>query len=75
MSKLYLDKLDGNISNDFWADKNNEWALEHARIMQHIDAHAKANINYMREGSELLELLENLYTQYIQLEVAEKQKC
>lgn len=74
MSKLYLDKLDGNITNDFWADKNNEWTLEHARIMQEIDAHSKANINYMRQGGELLELLENLYLQYIQLDNDEKQK-
>lgn len=74
MSKLYLDKLDGNITDDFWAEKNNEWTLEHAAILQKIDAHSKANINYMRQGSELLELLENLYLQYIQLDECEKQK-
>lgn len=74
MSKLYLDKLDGNVTDDFWAEKNNEWTLEHAAILQKIDAHSKANINYMRQGSELLELLENLYLQYIQLDECEKQK-
>lgn len=74
ISKIYLDKLDGLIDDEFWAEKNNEWRLEHARILQDIKAHDKASINYMQQGVKLVELLENLYTQYIQLESREKAK-
>ncbi|MCD7779749.1 MAG: hypothetical protein LUH05_03660 [Candidatus Gastranaerophilales bacterium] len=74
LSKIYLDKLDGNITEEFWQDKNNEWTLEHAGIMQKLDAYERANVNYMKQASELLELLENLYTQYIQFSDAEKTK-
>jgi len=74
LSKIYIDKLDGIIDNDFWAEKNNEWTLEHAKILQEINAHEKANINYMQQGVKFLELLENLYSQYIQLKTEEKSK-
>ena len=74
ISKIYLDKLDGLIDDKFWAEKNNEWTLEQARILQDIKAHDKASINYMQQGVKLVELLENLYTQYIQLETEEKVK-
>ena len=74
ISKIYLDKLDGLIDDEFWAEKNNEWRLEHARILQDIKAQTRASINYMQQGVKLVELLENLYTQYIQLESSEKAK-
>ena len=72
LSKIYLDKLDGVITQDFWQERHNEWTLEHAKVMQLIQAHSAANANYMAEASELVELLENLYSRYIQLNADEK---
>ena len=74
LSKIYVDKLDGKISEDFWVEKNNEWTLEHAKILREIEAHSKANVNYMAQGANLVELLENLYTHYIELDDTEKTK-
>lgn len=74
MSKIYIDKLDGNITEDFWAEKHNEWTLEHAKVLQEIEAHSRANVNYLRQGAELVELLENLYTHYLGLDDTEKTK-
>ena len=67
LSKIYIDKLDGKITDEFWEEKHNEWTMEHAKVLQMIEAHAKAEHNYMVEGAKLVELLENLYSRYIQL--------
>ena len=32
LSKIYLDKLDGVITQDFLQEKHNEWTLEHAKF-------------------------------------------
>ena len=67
LSKIYIDKLDGKITDEFWEEKHNEWTMEHAKVLQMIEAHAKADYNYTAEGARLVELLENLYSRYIQL--------
>ena len=74
LSKIYLDKLDGKITEEFWQNKNNEWTLEHAAIRQKLEAFEKANVNYMQQADSLVELLENLYTSYLQLPNSEKTK-
>lgn len=74
ISRLYTDKLDGVIEKEFWQEKDNEWRYELARLSSKIEAHNKADKNYMNKGVELLELLENLYPRYLQQNSAEKSK-
>ena len=72
ISKLYTDKLDGEITNEFWIEKNNEWTYEHSKLTSLIESHMNANKNYMEKGIALLELAENVYSQYIQESEEEK---
>lgn len=72
ISQLYNDKLDGLITVDLWQEKNNEWVLEHARLTDLIEKHMNANKSYMEQGNAILELLENLYSKYIEQNEAEK---
>ena len=72
LEKIYLDKVDGKITEEFWEEKHNEWTLEHAAIRQKLEAYEQASVNYMIEASKLVELLENLYSRYIQLNADEK---
>ncbi len=72
ISRLYTDKLDGVITEEFWEEKHNEWQYELAKTLNKIEAHTKANKNYIEKGVELLELLENLYPRYLQKNIAEK---
>lgn len=74
ISKLYIDKLDGVIENEFWAEKDSEWRFELAKSISKMEAHMKADKNYMNKGVELLELLENLYPRYLAQNQAEKSK-
>ena len=74
INKLYTDKLDGIITEEFWQIKNNEWVREHSRIGEDIERHIRANKSYMEEGLKWLELTENLYPLYLRQENTEKAK-
>lgn len=74
ISSLYTDKLDGTISAEFWLEKNNEWTAEHSRLTDMIQSHINANQNYMDKGIQLLELTENVYSQYLDQNEEEKSK-
>lgn len=74
ISNLYTDKLDGLISVADWAMKNNEWTYEHSRLNALIEKHMDSNKNYMEKGVQMLELAENVYSQYIQENEEEKAK-
>jgi hypothetical protein len=74
INKLYTDKLDGIISEEFWAEKHNEWNNELSMLLRKIDTNNNANHDYMELGIKLLELVENLYLRYISLSDIEKSK-
>ena len=74
ISKIYLDKLDGAITEEFWREKHNEWSFEISYNMEKIKEHTNASIDYMTLGGNLLELLKNLYPRYIQQNNTEKKK-
>ena len=50
---LYLDKLDGKISEEFWEQKNNEWQTEKEKLSNQIHAMNNADKTFY-EGSNLL---------------------
>ena len=65
INKLYTDKLDGVITEEFWAEKHNEWNNELAMLLRKIETNNSANQDYMELGIKLLELVENLYPRYL----------
>ena len=50
---LYLDKLDGKISEESWEQKNNEWQAEKEKLGNQIHAMNNADKTFY-EGSNLL---------------------
>ena len=68
----YTDKLDGIITEEFWAEKYNEWNNELSTLLRKIETNNNANHNYMELGIKLLKLVENLYLRYISLSDIEK---
>jgi len=74
ITRLYTDKLDSVIDNDFWQEKDREWKYELAKLTSKLDAHIKAKGCYMNRGIELVELLENLYPRYLRQNSTEKSK-
>ena len=65
LDKMYVDKLDGNITEEFYEKKRADWVAEQDRIMANLDAHQKANRNYLDKGVELLELAHKAYSLYV----------
>lgn len=71
---MYLDKLDGRITSDFFDSKSGEWRNEQDKILRQIEAHKKADQSYMEKGIQLLELAQRSVILYEKQEMREKRK-
>ena len=69
---MYLDKLDGRVSEDFFDRKNEEWRAEQAEMRRKIEKHRNANHSYIDDGVRLLELAQKAADLYDRQEMREK---
>ena len=53
---MYVDKLDGRVTDEFFDQKSTEWRQEQAAVRQNLAQHEHANQSYLQEGVEILEL-------------------
>ncbi len=74
LNKLYLDKLDGFIDNDFWLEKRQEWTNQQEEIENLLQAFHNADKKYYDAGLEFLELLKNAYNKYSKQNNHEKRR-
>jgi site-specific DNA recombinase len=74
LDQAYLDKLDGNISEEFWKLKSEEWRTEQQSIREKIHLHESANVNYFDQGVRILELAHRAYPLYLRQDSFEKRK-
>lgn len=74
LNKLYLDKLDGNITQEFWLEKHTQWNRELESIQGNLIGHEKSSVKYLEEGIKILELCTNAYSLYSLREPEEKVK-
>jgi site-specific DNA recombinase len=71
---MYIDKLDGKVSENFFIRKSEEWGTEQANILRQIEQHQGANRFYLEEGTRLLELAQKAVTLYKKQEMEEKRR-
>jgi hypothetical protein len=71
---MYIDKLDGKVSENFFIRKSEEWGTEQANILRQIEQHQGANRSYLEEGTRLLELAQKAVTLYKKQEMEEKRR-
>lgn len=64
LDKLYLDKLDGEITTEMWREKHAKWSEELETLQAKITAYSKASKKYYEEGIKYIELLKNAYQMY-----------
>ena len=64
IDKIYLDKLDGNISEDFWAERHNQWTQDLLTIQSNITAYEKASINFIEQGANFLKICYEMHDLY-----------
>ena len=56
IDRMYVDKLDGRVSDEFFDQKSTEWRQEQATVRQNLEQHEQANQSYLQEGIAILEL-------------------
>lgn len=72
--QAYLDKLDGKISEEFWAQKNVEWQEEASGIALALRALSTANPDRLLTANRILELANKAYSLYLGQNTAERGK-
>jgi hypothetical protein len=74
LDQLYVDKLDGKVSERFWLDKSRVWEAEQARLVSQIQAHQVADHRYYDDGLKLLELAPKAYELYSKQPIEQKNR-
>ena len=71
---MYIDKLDGKITDAFFMEKSAEWRDEQNRIKDKTDQLQTASEHYIAEGVALLELAQNAYHLFVKQPAREKRR-
>jgi hypothetical protein len=74
IDRMYEDKLDGRIDNDFFDRKAGEFRAEQARIMSDIARHQPAMASYVDERARLADLARRAAALFEAQPTAEKRK-
>jgi site-specific DNA recombinase len=56
LDAMYVDKLDGTVTREFFDRKSELWREEQCKISAEIAAHQNANLSYIDSGVRILEL-------------------
>ena len=64
LDQLYVDKLDGKVSEGFWLEKSRVWEAEQEQLVSRFRAHQVADHPYYEDGLKLLELASRAYELY-----------
>ncbi len=65
LDTMYVDKLDGKISESFYERKAGEWRAEQDRIAEAIQDHRRADRSYAETGVRLLELASGAHAAFM----------
>ena len=71
---MYVEKLDDNISQEFFDSKGEEWRAEQNEILNKIEQHHQTNHSYIDDGIRILELTKNVVKFYDRQEMQEKRR-
>ena len=74
LDRAYQDKLDGKISEEFWARKSEEWQAKEQQIRSAIQALEPGKPERMRDAFSILELANKAYFLYLTQSAPEKAK-
>jgi site-specific DNA recombinase len=74
IEQAYLDKLDGKISEEFWAARNAEWQEEANSIVVALGALRSSNPDRLLTANRILELANRAYSLYVRQSPREQGK-
>lgn len=65
INKIYIDKLDGIITEDFWLEKHNDWNNQLFKLQDIIKSFEVANKNYIEAALSILDVAETASEVYL----------
>ena len=65
LDKIYDDKIDGKISEDFYQKKYEQYKLEQEEVMDSLNKHKNANLKYYDMGSTFLQMAKEARKIYV----------
>ena len=71
---MYIDKLDGSVSQDQFERMSESFRKEQSDLLRHIEQHQQANQTYLDEGVHLLELAQKAVVLYEKQDMQEKRR-
>jgi hypothetical protein len=71
---MYVDKLDGVVDTAFFEKMSTQWRDEQNRCLREIERHQQADLSYMEEGVQLLELARSARKLFERQEPREKRR-
>lgn len=74
LDQMYVDKLDGKVTEAFWMEKSREWGTEQERILDQLRSHQVADRRYFEDGFKLLELASRAHELYSKQDSEQKNK-
>jgi len=74
LDQIYLDKVDGKVSEDFWLRKTEQWQGEEQQILLAIRGLEEARFDRLLDGARILELANEAYSLYVRQSHAERAK-
>ena len=74
LDSVYVDKLEGKISEDFWSRKSAEWQAEERQVQMAIGALEQIGPDRILDSVRILELANKAYFLYLKQTPAEKAK-
>jgi len=66
LDQIYIDKIDGKITDEFYEEKADLWEEERKEILRQIEKHQNSNANYFAQGIHILELCNKAHRLYLQ---------
>ncbi len=74
LDRLYEDKLDEKISEEFYSRKQKEYSNKIEVVSEKLNQRTESNVNYYKLGNDILELAKKASTLYENANLEEKQK-
>lgn len=74
LDAMYVDKLDGRISLEYYERISGQWRGEQDALLRAIQSHQGADHDYMEEGIQLLELAQRAHGLFLQQEPREQRR-
>ena len=74
LDAMYVDKLDGTVTREFFDRKSGLWREEQSKISAEIATHRNANLSYIDSGVRILELAQRAEILYQTQPMQERRK-